>query len=374
MTNLVRAEARISAFSANDRVYQGFSVAFDASVEEIWLAFFAGATLVVGSSEMQHAGPALSRLLREAGVTVLSCVPTLLAMMEDDVPDLRLLILGGEQCPQNLVERWCRPGRRMVNTYGPTEATVIATFGDCAPGKPVTIGRPVPNYHAYILDDNLRPVAAGSSGELYLGRNRVWRGVTSGLPEVTRAKFVTNPFTSHGGYPSRLYKTGDLARFTPTGEIEFLGRADSQVKLRGFRIELTEIENVLLECPGVSGCGRYAANRQPGDRAVSGLSRAGRQPRSTRNRSALICARGCRFSWCRPCWKRSKCCRRWPAAKSTARHCPRRARRRQNELARGSLPATNLRPRSPRSGNRCSCRREFPSTTISSSTWAGIRF
>lgn len=169
VTNLVRAEARIFGVQASDRVYQGFSVAFDASIEEIWLALFAGATLVVGTSEMQHAGPALSRLLREAGVTVLSCVPTLLAMMEDDVPSLRLLILGGEQCPQNLVERWCRPGRRMVNTYGPTEATVIATYADCAPGKPVTIGRPVPNYHAYILDDNLRPVAAGSSGELYLG-------------------------------------------------------------------------------------------------------------------------------------------------------------------------------------------------------------
>ena len=118
--HLVRAEAEIFQVTCADRVVQVASIAFDASVEEIWLAFFAGATLVVGTSEIVHAGPALSRILAELRVTVLSCVPTLLMMMDRDVPSLRLLILGGEACPRELVKRWWKPGRRVVNTYGPT--------------------------------------------------------------------------------------------------------------------------------------------------------------------------------------------------------------------------------------------------------------
>src|SRR5439155_19125299 len=105
--------------------------------EEIWLAFCAGATLVVGTDDMVRAGPELPQLLAEAGVTVLSCVPTLLAMMDKDIPSVRLLILGGEACSSELLKDWWRPGRRIVNTYGPTEATVIATYAECQPGLPV---------------------------------------------------------------------------------------------------------------------------------------------------------------------------------------------------------------------------------------------
>ena len=142
--HLVRAESEIFQVQPDDRVYQGFSLAFDASVEEVWLAFFAGATLVAATNEMVHAGAALSGMLAEAGVTVLSCVPTLLSMMEEDVPSLRLLILGGEACPPDLVRRWWKPGRRVVNTYGPTEATVIASYAECDPAKSVTIGQNSP--------------------------------------------------------------------------------------------------------------------------------------------------------------------------------------------------------------------------------------
>ncbi|MBI3877891.1 MAG: amino acid adenylation domain-containing protein [Verrucomicrobia bacterium] len=247
--NLVRAEGQIFHVTPNDRVFQGFSIAFDASVEEVWLAFFAGATLVAGTREMVQAGSALPRMLTEAGVTVLSSVPTLFAMMEEDIPTARLLITGGEACPQHLLARWCKPGRRVVNTYGPTEATVIATFGDCDPQRPVTIGRPVPNYVTYILDEQLRPVPLGEIGELHLGCVGLARGYV-GRPDLTAEKFVANPFAAEDG-SAKLYKTGDLARFTADGEIEFMGRADSQVKLRGFRIELAEIESVLLQCPGV---------------------------------------------------------------------------------------------------------------------------
>ena len=245
--HLVRAEGKLFQVQPSDRVYQGFSLAFDASVEEVWLSFFAGATLVAGTRDMVRSGAALSGKLAGAGVTVLSCVPTLLAMMDEDIPAVRLLILGGEVCPPDLVKRWWRPGRRVFNTYGPTEATVIATCAECHPNEPVTIGQPVPNYLACILDEGLRPVPAGVAGELCLGGIGLARGYL-GRPELTREKFIS--LDADGG-AQRFYRTGDLARWNPDGNLEFLGRIDTQVKIRGFRVELAEIEAVLLECPGV---------------------------------------------------------------------------------------------------------------------------
>jgi non-ribosomal peptide synthetase-like protein len=246
--HLVRAEGEIFQVRPEDRVFQGFSVAFDASVEEFWLAFFAGATLVIGTLEMVRAGAALGGMLDAAGVTVLSCVPTLLAMMEGDATRVRLLILGGEACPPDLVKRWWKPSRRVVNTYGPTEATVIATFAECSPDKPVTLGKAVPNYLAVILDEKLTPVVGDIAGELCLGGVGLARGY-AGRPELTREKFID---WTHNGTPTqRLYRTGDLARWTAGGEIEFLGRIDTQVKIRGYRVELAEIEAALIECPGV---------------------------------------------------------------------------------------------------------------------------
>lgn len=260
--HLVRAEGKLFQVQPRDRVYQGFSLAFDASVEEVWLAFFAGATLVAGTKEMVRSGAALSRMLTDAGVTVLSCVPTLLAMMDEDVPTLRLLILGGETCPPDLVKRWWRPGRRVVNTYGPTEATVIATYVECHPDQPVTIGQPVPNYLACVLDEQLRPVAAGVAGELCLGGIGLARGYL-GQPGLTREKFIS--LAGDGGPAQRLYRTGDLARWTPDDDkLEFLGRIDSQVKIRGFRVELAEIESVLLECPGVQAAAVALREDVPG--------------------------------------------------------------------------------------------------------------
>jgi non-ribosomal peptide synthetase-like protein len=262
VAHLVRAERWLFQVATDDRVYQGFSLAFDASVEEVWLALAAGAALVAATPEMVHAGPALSSLLAAAGVTVVSCVPTLLAMLKDDIPSMRLLIVGGETCPDDLVRRWCRPHRRMVNTYGPTEATVIATFADCRPDRSVTIGRPLPNYSAYILDAELRPVAKGQTGELYLGGMGLARGY-AGRPDLTRERFITSPFGVNSSV-TRLYRTGDLARFTLDGEIEFLGRADSQVKIRGFRVELSEIDAALLSSPGVQSAACAVHELAPG--------------------------------------------------------------------------------------------------------------
>src|SRR5207245_7093460 len=167
--HLVRAEGRLFEVRPEDRVYQGASLSFDLSVEEIWLALHAGATLVAATPEMARSGPDLSRLLAASGVTVLSCVPSLLSMLAEDVPTLRLLILGGETCPDSLVTRWARPGRRVVNTYGPTETTVTATYADLSPGRPATIGCAVPGYRVHLLDDGLRPVKPGEGGVVCFG-------------------------------------------------------------------------------------------------------------------------------------------------------------------------------------------------------------
>jgi non-ribosomal peptide synthetase-like protein len=259
--HLVCEEGRLFQVQPNDRVYQGFSIAFDASVEELWLAWFAGATLVVGTAEMVRAGAELPRLLTAAGVTVLSCVPTLLSMMEGEMPSVHLLILGGEACPQDLVKRWWRPGRRMVNTYGPTEATVIATFAECHPDRPVTIGRPLTGYSARILNADHQAVQPGVAGELCLGGVGLARGYVR-RPELTNEKFIQ--FSADGGPPERLYRTGDLARLNPDGDIEFLGRIDTQVKIRGFRVELAEIESVLLEYFGIKAAAVALREDVPG--------------------------------------------------------------------------------------------------------------
>ena len=242
---------------------------FDLSVEEVWLAFHAGTTLVAATPGMAHAGPDLSQLLTECGVTVLSSVPTLLAILKEDVPTLRLLILGGEACPDRVVARWPRPGRRVVNTYGPTETTVIATNTDLSPGKPVTIGRAVPGYRVHLLDDGLRPVPRGQVGEICVGGAGVARGYV-GLPERTRERFVPDPFAPDGEVDARIYRTGDLGRFDTDGNIEFLGRRDAQVKLRGFRIELAEIESVLMQSDGILAAACAVREDVPGVQQLVG--------------------------------------------------------------------------------------------------------
>ncbi len=247
--NYLRACTEVYGVTPHDRVYQGITFAFDFSVEEIWIAFAAGATLVAGPTDYRRLGAGLNDFLIEQGVTVLGCVPTLLATLERDVPLLRTLIVGGEACPPDLVRRWARPGRRMLNTYGPTETTVTATWAEMDPDQPVTIGKPLPTYTAYILDDQLRPVKDGESGEICIGGPSVAAGYVN-RPDLTAEKFISDPFAKVAG--GRLYRTGDLGRFTLAGDIEFLGRIDTQVKIRGFRIELGEIEAILLEDPAVA--------------------------------------------------------------------------------------------------------------------------
>ncbi len=262
---LIRAEGRIFNPGPSDRVFQGFSLAFDASVEELWLAFASGACLVVGTPTFLQAGPDLARRLAEARITVLSTVPTLLGMTDPPIPSLRLLILGGEACPPDLVARWSRPGLRLVNTYGPTETTVISTWADLLPGAPVSIGRALPNDRVYVLDPEGQPCPVGVPGELHLAGVGLSEGYL-GQPDLTAERFIANPYAD-GPTTGRLYRTGDRARFLPDGTLAFLGRLDAQVKLRGFRIELGEVEAALSLDPAV----QVAAVALCGDQALERL-------------------------------------------------------------------------------------------------------
>jgi non-ribosomal peptide synthetase-like protein len=247
IANFLRVIPSIYNVKSTDRVYQGMSTAFDFSVEEIWPTWIAGATLVAGPTDSRRLGHGLTMFLREHQITVLYCVPTLLATIDQDVPSVRTLLVGGEACPPDLVRRWYRPGRRILNTYGPTETTVTATWCELFPDRPVTIGIPLPTYHVYILDEKLRPVEDGQSGEICIGGPGVALVGYINRPDLTQSKFIDNPIPIERTKVPRLYRSGDLGRITALGEIEYLGRIDTQVKIRGYRIELSEIEAVIRE-------------------------------------------------------------------------------------------------------------------------------
>ncbi|MFZ4399565.1 MAG: Pls/PosA family non-ribosomal peptide synthetase [Bacteroidales bacterium] len=244
----VLSAQQIYPITHNDRALQGFSVSFDASVEEIWVPFSVGATVVIGTFDIMRSGDRFSNILQKLNISFLSCAPTLLSMVEEDIPSLKILIFGGEVCPPDLAHRWCKEGRMVYNTYGPTEAAVIATYQVLEPMQSVTIGRPMPHYIVLILDDQLKPVNADLEGEIYIGGESVARAYLN-QPDLTEEKFIeSEKFTD---YPLRFYKTGDLAKYSENGEIIYIGRADTQVKVRGFRVELSEIEGLILKCNGV---------------------------------------------------------------------------------------------------------------------------
>jgi non-ribosomal peptide synthetase-like protein len=250
VVHLVRVEQHLFRIRSSDRIFQGFSVAFDAAVEEVWLAFVAGATLVAGSKDVLLAD--LPAFLTQARVTVFSTVPTLLSLLDGDLPGVRLLILGGEACPSALADRWATSEREVWNTYGPTETTVIATCSRLRAHTAVTIGRPIPNYALYILDAMGELAPEGVAGEICIGGLGVARGYL-GREALSATRFVTNRFSARGVPPDRLYHTGDLGQFVQSGEVQFVGRIDDQVKLRGYRIELGEVEAALLAHSEVAG-------------------------------------------------------------------------------------------------------------------------
>ncbi|MGH3882341.1 MAG: Pls/PosA family non-ribosomal peptide synthetase [Pseudonocardiaceae bacterium] len=251
--NFVRVAVEVYGIVPGDRVYQGMTIAFDFSVEEIWVPLLAGATLVPKPGGSSLLGEELREFLADKQVTGLCCVPTLLATLDEDLPGLRFLLVSGEACPQDLIARWHRPDRRFLNVYGPTEATVTATWTSVHPDRPVTIGVPLPTYSAVILDPTgeHRALLPGEVGEIGIAGIGLARGYLN-RDDLTDRAFIPD-FVGIGNNPSgRIYRTGDLGRINDDGEIEYHGRIDTQVKIRGYRVELTEIESVLLQVPGIA--------------------------------------------------------------------------------------------------------------------------
>ncbi|WZU33671.1 Linear gramicidin synthase subunit D [Rhodococcus ruber] len=222
------------------------SPSFDASVLELLLAVEPGATLVIAPPTV-YGGADLADLLRRERVTHAFVTPAALASVDPaGLDDLRTVVVGGEACPPELVARWA-PGRAFHNGYGPTETTIMTNISDpLTPGGPITIGGPLRGTRSLVLDGRLRPVPVGVAGELYLSGVQLARGYHA-RASLTAARFVADPY----GTGNRLYRTGDVVRWTESGEIEYVGRSDFQVKIRGFRIELGEIDAVLRRDPSV---------------------------------------------------------------------------------------------------------------------------
>ncbi|MGV4925651.1 non-ribosomal peptide synthase/polyketide synthase [Streptomyces sp. BHT-5-2] len=277
------------AVGPGDRVLQFSSPSFDAAVLELCVSLLAGATLVV-PPDGPWLGDELVAVLAEHRISHALIPPAALATVPADgarLPGLRTLIVGAEACPAELADRWA-PGRRLINSYGPTEATIVASWTGplSAGGGTPSIGRPLPHTPARILDAAMRPVPDGTAGELYVGGPGVARGYL-GRPGLTAARFVADPFGPPG---ARLYRTGDLVRRDPAGELEFLGRADRQVKIRGFRVEPGEIEAALVRLPGVTDAVVLVREDEPGHRRLVGYVTPGdpaRPPRPAPLRAAL---------------------------------------------------------------------------------------
>ncbi|MFJ4192398.1 amino acid adenylation domain-containing protein [Kitasatospora sp. NPDC089509] len=257
IVSLIRSDITEFGLRPGDRIAQSSSCAYDSSVEETWMALASGATLVVMDDEAVRLGPDLMPWLRCERITVLCPPPTLLRSTgctdpKQELPDLRLLYVGGEALPEDIAATWS-VGPRMVNGYGPTECTVTCVRQDIRPGKRIGIGHPVPGMRAWVLDDNLQPVPLGERGELCMSGTGLALGYLN-QPELTSSRFPVHPRLG------RLYRTGDVVHRETDGALVYHGRADAQVKLRGYRIELEAVEAHLTLAPGV----REAACRVQG--------------------------------------------------------------------------------------------------------------
>ncbi|HEY9741094.1 MAG TPA: amino acid adenylation domain-containing protein, partial [Coleofasciculaceae cyanobacterium] len=248
LCNLAQAQIQTFSVDSDSRILQFASFSFDASISEVVMALRSGATLYLGTKDSLLPGKPLIERLRDYSITHITLPPSALAVMPvEELPALQTIIVAGEACSAELIRQWSA-GRNFFNAYGPTEATVCATIAKCTDGEKISIGKAIANTQVYILDENLQPVPVGVPGELHIGGAGLARGYLN-RPDLTQEKFIPNPFSHESD--SRLYKTGDLARYLSDGNIEFLGRLDNQVKIRGFRIELGETEAAIAQHPSV---------------------------------------------------------------------------------------------------------------------------
>ncbi|MGR9105457.1 MAG: amino acid adenylation domain-containing protein [Gammaproteobacteria bacterium] len=288
LSNLAVAQSKAFGIRPGSRVLQAASLNFDASISEIVTTLVSGATLFLAPREKMLPGPGLAELFETRQITHVTLTPSALAVMpQRPLPDLESLIVAGEACSAELVQRWAT-GRRFFNAYGPTENTVCATIMECtctdtSQGIDPPIGRPMQNVETYVLDPQQQPVPIGVHGELYLGGTGLARGYLN-RPELTAEKFIEVEFRFDPAGPEtrsvRLYRTGDRVRYLSDRNIEYLGRIDQQLKIRGFRIEPGEIEARLKAVPGVRDAAVVARGEGAAKRLVAYWLRDPRRPLS----------------------------------------------------------------------------------------------
>ncbi|MGW7574649.1 amino acid adenylation domain-containing protein [Streptomyces sp. NPDC054765] len=265
LTNFLVSMGDLFPLTGRDTWLSVTTIAFDIAALELYLPLISGAAVVLAERETVTDPAALAGLLTRSGATIMQATPSLWQTLCEEHPDvlrgLRMLV-GGEALPTALGARMRALGSEVTNLYGPTETTIWSTAArlDERPGPP-TIGRPIGNTRVYVLDDALRPVPVGVAGALYIAGDGVALGYLH-QEELTRERFVPDPFGAEG---ERMYHTGDLARWAPDGNLDFLGRVDFQVKVRGFRIELGEIEAVLEQHPDIAKAVAVAREYGPGD-------------------------------------------------------------------------------------------------------------
>ncbi|WP_274562737.1 non-ribosomal peptide synthase/polyketide synthase [Streptomyces spiramyceticus] len=268
IVSMAAAHQRALGLTAGSRMLQGVSPNFDVAMADVMVSWYAGATLVLPEPG-PLAGEALGHVLHEQRITHLEIPPAALMTMPDmELPDLQGLLSGGEAMTAEFISRWA-PGRRLRNVYGPTETTVTVTASDPVTDPDVEsmpIGKPVVNARVYVLDAWLRPVPEGVAGELYVTGSGVARGYVN-RAGLTAERFVASPFGDAG---ERMYRTGDVVRWLADGQLEFVGRADNQVKVRGFRIEVGEIESALAAHPDVTQAVVSVREVRPGVKRLVG--------------------------------------------------------------------------------------------------------
>ncbi|MGX7824529.1 amino acid adenylation domain-containing protein [Actinokineospora sp. 24-640] len=277
-TSLLASQMDGLAVGRDSRVLQFASPSFDAAFWELCMGLLSGARLVLGTRERLLPGPGLAALCAENGVTHATIPPAALGAIPA-LPDGMTLVVAGEASSPDLIDRWCAD-RRMVNAYGPTETTVCATMSaPLAPGNGAPpIGRAVHGARVYVLDGALRPVPAGVAGELYISGAGLARGYLD-RPGLTAGRFVADPF---GGPGARMYRSGDVVRWSASGDLEFVGRADDQVKVRGFRVELGEVTAAVSAHPAVSQAAVVAVPDRHGDNRLVAYT-VGGDPESIRS-------------------------------------------------------------------------------------------
>jgi amino acid adenylation domain-containing protein len=249
VVNLLTFMARELRMGADDVFPALASFAFDMCIPELYLALVSGGRVVIGGKDLAANGEELAALLRQTGATIVHATPTTWRLLLEAGFNGKGLkrVIGAEPLPRELCMRLLTEDPSLYNFYGPTETTVWSTYHHfTSPDEPVVVGKPIANTQVYILDENLQPVPVGAYGEIYIGGDGVARGYLN-RPDLTAEKFVDDPFSAAAEQKMyrMMYRTGDVARFLADGRIEFQGRADHQVKLRGYRIELEEIEAAL---------------------------------------------------------------------------------------------------------------------------------